>query len=537
MPQSPTSFTNEETSLGSKRTTQKGRILAVDDEPITLKTIELLLLQFGYEVIATDNPVTAQHLIENKGPGFFDCLVTDFSMPQLSGIELMGWVRNFDPGVATVIVTAQEDRDLVKNSFREGAVDFLDKPLKPATFSQTVEAAIDASHARRRLQEFIMGLREAGGAAQFLREDRCPDIEPFLETAFLPRHEIGGDFLQVFHTAGNAAAIFIGDVSGHDVRSAFLSAYFQGLKHGLTRGNTSVADILAYFHRRILACRGDPFSGNGSLSFSLSAVCLLLKPGEPPAIDVLNCGSPATFLAGKDGRILKLEPHGSPLGWFDDESFEPVSIPAEGLAYAIASTDGLSDHAAKLEISPLCLLHNLLSDPAGQSAGRVAASTDDDILGIRFRIDRSERKANAPIPLLAESYNGHETPRIDTFHDFWLRSLRTALPQIQPDRLDEIALCARELLLNALDHGCARSAEKQARLHLSWRPADHSIRLIVEDPGEGHSFDIAARDAALANIEPNHLGLLLVEKMATSLTFERHGATAIAQFHPTNRPD
>ena len=59
---------------------------------------------------------------------------------------------------------------------------------------------------------------------------------------------VGGDFINVLPIGDERFLFLAGDVSGHDVRAAFVSAYFQGMMRGLLEHNSSLQDVLQLFN-------------------------------------------------------------------------------------------------------------------------------------------------------------------------------------------------------------------------------------------------------------------------------------------------
>lgn len=80
------------------------RILVVDDEPVIAGTLSLVLMQFGYQVQMFTQPEQAIESIRTQSA---DILVTDMSMPSMSGVELAHHVVQLRPECRVLILSGR----------------------------------------------------------------------------------------------------------------------------------------------------------------------------------------------------------------------------------------------------------------------------------------------------------------------------------------------------------------------------------------------------------------------------------------------
>jgi two-component system NtrC family response regulator len=104
----------------------KFRILIVDDEKVQLEMLEGFLVKQGYEVTAAED---GQKALEKFKSGTFDLVLTDFRMPGMDGIQLLREVRRLQPQVLVVIMTAYGTVGTAVAAMKEGAYDYLTKPI------------------------------------------------------------------------------------------------------------------------------------------------------------------------------------------------------------------------------------------------------------------------------------------------------------------------------------------------------------------------------------------------------------------------
>lgn len=116
----------------------KGCVLLVDDELVVRESLEMLLKFSGYRVLTADGVANAVALIEESGSEI-ECIVSDYSMPDQSGIELARLARNLLPEVPFILCSGYSDQDL--NQPPEGLM-LMHKPFLPEQLLLTIENSI-----------------------------------------------------------------------------------------------------------------------------------------------------------------------------------------------------------------------------------------------------------------------------------------------------------------------------------------------------------------------------------------------------------
>ena len=133
-------------------------------------------------------------------------------------------------------------------------------------------------------------------------------------------------------------------------------------------------------------------------------------------------------------------------------------------------------------------------------------------------------------PILSEHYAGMEVDHIDHLQSNWRRSVSFALQDRLGDRLYELLICIREGMLNALTHGCESSSEKFAHLQISLNEEKDTIRVFIDDPGKGHSFDLEKRLVRLDRETGKNLGLGIVQHLSDNFSIENQGTSLVFDF-------
>jgi DNA-binding NtrC family response regulator len=104
------------------------RILFADDEAHLRDLMQMELPRMGHVVTVCPDGTAALKVLERGGP--FDAALLDLKMPGLTGIEVLGKIRQISPETQVVILTGQASVDTAVQALRLGAFDYLTKPCK-----------------------------------------------------------------------------------------------------------------------------------------------------------------------------------------------------------------------------------------------------------------------------------------------------------------------------------------------------------------------------------------------------------------------
>ena len=120
---------------------QQAHILVVDDERGILDSLQKIFQREQYRVSVTDSGVEALELIRSQDR--VDLVLSDIMMPKMSGIDLLRATKAISPSTEVVMMTAFGMVDMAVESMREGAYDFISKPLKRAIVVKSVQRALE----------------------------------------------------------------------------------------------------------------------------------------------------------------------------------------------------------------------------------------------------------------------------------------------------------------------------------------------------------------------------------------------------------
>jgi DNA-binding NtrC family response regulator len=123
------------------------RILIVDDDPDIRESLPGGLSALGAEIATAKDGEEALALVGSGPP---DVVLTDVRMPGLDGLELLRLLRQRAPAVDVILMTAYDDMPTVVTGMREGARDFLVKPLDLHHLRRVVAEVFEDRRTRER---------------------------------------------------------------------------------------------------------------------------------------------------------------------------------------------------------------------------------------------------------------------------------------------------------------------------------------------------------------------------------------------------
>lgn len=122
------------------------RVLIVDDDEAQARLTQLMLREAGFDCRFHTAAAAALQALDEYAP---DLVLADLKMPQMDGIELLRRVREQRPEVPVVLLTGFGSVTSAVTAMREGAFDYVTKPLEPEALRRTVLAALKTAGDKR----------------------------------------------------------------------------------------------------------------------------------------------------------------------------------------------------------------------------------------------------------------------------------------------------------------------------------------------------------------------------------------------------
>jgi two-component system, NtrC family, response regulator AtoC len=149
------------------------RVLIIDDDPSVLFALEETIRERGHDIVAVSSGAAALAAADGV-----DVAISDYSMPDMDGIQLLERLAAFDSTLPVIMVTAHGSERLAVRALKQGAYDYLTKPFDNDELLYSIERATETRRlrleARASSLEHALGVRIVG---------RAPALARLLESA------------------------------------------------------------------------------------------------------------------------------------------------------------------------------------------------------------------------------------------------------------------------------------------------------------------------------------------------------------------
>lgn len=334
------------------------RILIAEDERITRMTLHRQLQNWGHEVLACED---GREAWERFSTGEFDLVITDWDMPRLTGLELVGLIREIPRPIYTyiIILTSRSDKSDIVSGIEAGADDFVSKPFDRDELRVRLlagERIIKLERALKRQNDLLRTANERihNGllAAARVQQSMLPKksiTTPRVRTAwkYVPTDELAGDAIGLHLIDDRYLIAYVLDVSGHGVPAALLSV---SAMHSMepTANNASLlrdmsrsgslgtvrhpAQVAAELNQRFRP-------GENDGRFMTMILCVL--DTQSGKLHLTSAGHPAPVVLRNGMQIEVPEAGGFPISTMDDAEYDEASIQLEPGDRVCLFSDGI----------------------------------------------------------------------------------------------------------------------------------------------------------------------------------------------------
>jgi two-component system, NtrC family, response regulator HydG len=119
---------------------QENKILVIDDEEEILEVLSLILTKEGYEVLTSSYGDSAFDIIRNNEISLVLC---DLNLGEESGLSILKSMKIIKPDIQFIMITGFGSIDTAVEAMREGAFDFIEKPVRRHNIIKVVEKAFE----------------------------------------------------------------------------------------------------------------------------------------------------------------------------------------------------------------------------------------------------------------------------------------------------------------------------------------------------------------------------------------------------------
>lgn len=230
--------------------TQPIRVLIVDDEPSFALALEMSLNMDGFSATSVNAPEEATELLLNNT---YDVVVVDYSMPGMTGLEFMQWMRDHAIDTPVMMVTAAGSETVAVEAMKAGAKNYF---RKDQIDSEQLANEITAVHERTRVQLARKELEEQRRQLAE-REKELASLQQFQQTVNSIGHFVENGLtgvIQKIQREGEAITSHLTD--GQKER---FERFLHDLKHEIelvSTGVKSMEDLSGLVSQKLEEIRG-----------------------------------------------------------------------------------------------------------------------------------------------------------------------------------------------------------------------------------------------------------------------------------------
>ena len=130
------------------------KILIIDDDQSIRETLVNYFSKKNYTMSSAEDGEQGLQKIKEDHP---DLVISDIRMPKLNGLSLLEKIKEYDPQINVIIITAHDDMQSTVKAMQLGAYDYIEKPLELERLKVTINRALENKHLSEKLASFTEG--------------------------------------------------------------------------------------------------------------------------------------------------------------------------------------------------------------------------------------------------------------------------------------------------------------------------------------------------------------------------------------------
>lgn len=329
------------------------KIIIVDSSYEASEMFSEYLVRNGYDVIKFASPVSLYINMEVLTPGL---ILINHSLRDESGFDVCKRLRRIDKvkNIPILMYGDNENPYITTRAIESGADDYILRTLNISTIHSKIKSLIRINTLRDELtvkyaeieekNQILENQLKMGKMVQraLLQEHDFELNGISFVSKYLPAIEIGGDFFEIIRVNDDMLSVVIGDVSGHGISAALLTAMMSMMLRKLVPQYITPPQVLYHMNNEFCG-----MFENCELPLYV-CLCYALIDTKKKMLYFANAGQPMPFyVSAETGIASEFELNGTPIGLIRDSSYEFRNFRFSEGDVLLLYTDGLSDNLYK----------------------------------------------------------------------------------------------------------------------------------------------------------------------------------------------
>lgn len=331
-------------------------VLIIDDEMGIRSNLSAYLEDCGYRTLQAPNGAEGLELFRSEIPAVVLC---DLRMPGMNGLEVLENIRRESPETPVIVVSGVGTLGDVVEALRNGAWDFLTKPIQDMEFLESaVHRALESgrlARVNREYREYLEVLitelkqtlehleqdEEAGRSLQFrLLPPDGQQLQGYrFDRRLYPSTYLSGDFVDYFVLDDDHVGFYMADVSGHGAASAFLTVMLRTTIHQYCDAYREDGDPTALTPAKVLARLNKDLCGQRLDKYL--TICYGVIERHAMRFN-WSAGGQFPYPILSDGKAVRfLDSPGFPIGLMDEADFTTHSVELPEIFSMLLVSDGV----------------------------------------------------------------------------------------------------------------------------------------------------------------------------------------------------
>jgi len=299
------------------------KILVVDDEKINFKLIEKII---GLDEFNIDFVTSGEECLKVITEKSYVLVLLDVHMGGIDGFSTCKQLHKILPRLPVIIMTASTEADSIKKAFESTATDYVTKPLRKVELLARINSVITIYQNEEKIRKLYDDIMKDLELASRMQSYIIPEQIVFnknllLSSVYQPSVKVSGDIFDIIEINKDEYVFYIGDISGHGIKSALLmTAVRASIRMLVEMNKTHIEphDIVNKLNQSMC----ETFFKDNYITLLLGKIDLKNKTFE-----YCNAGHPPVIEHKlKTGETILLEDEGDlPVGWMKDYEYKESS--------------------------------------------------------------------------------------------------------------------------------------------------------------------------------------------------------------------